>query len=174
MSTTLRELLAERHELDALVEQRDGELPPDLEAAWTANNEAVPAKVESWGLWITRQEHLAAAISVEIDRLKQRRDVVRNGIDRSKSELHRQMEMAGIDKVKGVLVTVAVQQNNPSVVGELDEATLNHLAVASSPFVRHVPASVTLDKKAVLDAAKQEQPIPQGLEIVRTKSLRIR
>lgn len=174
MKTTLRDLLRERHELDALVEQAEGELTPDLEAAWTANNEAVPVKVESWGLWIKRQEGLVDGINAEIVRLQDRRAVVERSIAASKQELQRQMEAAGLLKVKGVLVTVAVQENQPSVVGDLDTPTLNRLGVEGSPFVQVVPIHVKLDKQAVKDAAKAGQPIPEGLSIVRTKSLRIR
>lgn len=176
--TTLAERLAEKHELDALIEQQDGELTPEMEALWDASNEAVKDKVESWGLWITRQQNQADAIDAEIARLRKRRDVIDAACARSKTELQRQMEAAGLDKVKGVLVTVAVQENNPSVAGELDRVALWKLYEAwrtedAPPFAKHID-EYTLDKKAVLEAAKAGQPIPEGLTVVRNRSLRIR
>lgn len=179
MTTTLRELLAERHVLDALIEDAGGDLTVNIEQAWDATNDAIREKVESWGLWITRQEHLADAIDVELDRLKRRKAVVCGAIDRSKDELHRQMEVAGLDKVKGVLVTVALQKNQPSVRGELAPDELSRRwRVASEDnaqpsFVRRVDA-YTLDRKAVLEAHKAGQPIPEGLTVVQTTGLRIR
>lgn len=174
MTTTLRELLAERHELDALVEEQGGEVPADLEAAWAANNEAVPHKIESWGLWVKRQEHLEDAIAAEIDRLKERKGMVRNAIERSKAELQRQMAMAGIDKVKGVLVTVAVAKNPPSVKGELDAETLENLYHSGPAIVKHVPESFVLDRKAALDAHKAGASLPAGLSVEQSTGIRIR
>lgn len=175
MSATLHELIGgERHALDALLEEHDGEVTPELAALWSELDDKIANKVESWGLWITRQGATVNAIETEIQRLKDRKAVVERAIASSKAELQRQMEAAGLDKVKGVLVTVTVQANNPSVAGELDTPTLNRLGVEGSPFARVVPIHVTLDKKAVLDAAKAGQPIPEGLSIVRSHSLRIR
>jgi hypothetical protein len=173
--TTLSTLLAERHDLDALVDAQDGELTPDLEAAWDANTEAVPAKVESWGLWITRQEHLADAIDAEIARLRQRKAVVEHAIARSRAELQRQMTMGGIDKVKGVLVTVALQANPPAVKGELSQDALRDLHEDDGPaIVKLTPAVYTLDRKAALAAHKAGTPLPAGLTVEQAISLRIR
>jgi hypothetical protein len=175
MSATLRELIGdERHALDALLEEHEGEVTPEIGALWSELDDKIANKVESWGLWITRQGSVCDAIDAEITRLKTRKAVAERAIAASKAELQRQMEAAGLDKVKGVLVTVAVQANNPSVAGELDTPTLNRLGVEGSPFARVVPIHVVLDKKAVLEAAKAGQPIPDGLSIVRSHSLRIR
>lgn len=179
-STTLRELIGdERHALDALLEETEGEVTPEIAALWAELDDKIASKVESWGLWIARQASMLNAIDAEIARLEGRKSAVKRAIASSKAELQRQMELAGLDKVKGVLVTVALQKNPPSVKGELAQPDLWKLyeawRVGEGPeFVTRVPEVYKLDRDAVKVAHKAGQPIPAGLTVEQGTSLRVR
>lgn len=175
MTTTLREMVyGERDALDALIAMDEGELTATAEQLWAELEGAIDEKIERWALWTKRQDALADAIKVESDRLAARRTAIKNAIERSRAELQRQMEAAGKDKVKGVLCTVSLQANPAKVVGELDETALADIYADDTRLVRFVPATFALDRKAVLDAHKAGEQIPDGLTVEQTTSIRIR
>lgn len=113
-----------------------------------------------------RQEILvtANAISIEEDRLHNRRVALENKANALKDYLAREMELIGQNRIDTDLVTIMFQ-NNPPSVKVLDEKAI--------PSVYWTPQEPKLNKKAVLDAIKDGEQVP-GAEMVQGKSLRIK
>lgn len=154
-----------------------GELSPELAELLDQAEGDFAEKVERVALKVRSLEAEAAAIKVEEARLSQRRKAVENAAASLKQYLHRGLDAAGEKKVKGTLVTVALQANPPAVAGELTREQLEERYMESKgadPFVTLVPESFTLNKKAVLEAFRAERPLPEGVSVVQGVSLRIR
>jgi hypothetical protein len=170
----LYEIADLRDLLDVKLAETEGELTPEIEAEMEALHLAADEKIERVALWIREQTSTAEAIESEAKRLQARAAAKLNAARSLKGYLEREMARLGKTKVNGLLATVAMQRNGPSVVGDLTPDHLKTLYETDAQFVRFVPASYALDRKAVLAAHKAEQPIPEGLTVVQTESLRIR
>jgi hypothetical protein len=172
----LYELTAERQILDEFLVETEGELTPEIAQLLTEIEGKIEEKAERVALYIREQETQAAAVKGEADRLAARAKSFQRGADGLKRYLEGQLRALGLAKVKGKLVTVALQTNAPSVRGELSQAQLEGLFLADAPYVRLVPQAYQLDKRALLDFAKERGPdnLPAGLTIERSDSLRIR
>jgi len=99
------------------------------------------------------------AIKHEQDRLARRRGTLENRAERLKDYLLREMEVAGIDKVKRDLVTVSVRIN-PASVNIIDEE------IIPSDFQRVIPERWEPDKKAIMDYWKEKDIVLPGVEII--------
>ncbi|MGN6111264.1 MAG: siphovirus Gp157 family protein [Kofleriaceae bacterium] len=173
---TLREMFGQRTIIDEWLLETEGEETPAIAELWDKLEGDIAEKVERWALWIQARSAEAAAIREEEQRLAARRRAIENAVERSKTELQRQLELAQRDKVQGLLCTVALQNNPKSLRGDLDDHAIRNLAMMPefASIVRHVPERYELDRRAVLELAKAGQPIPVGLEVMQTRSLRIR
>lgn len=170
----LYEIADSREILDHWLLETEGEVTPELEALLAELDAKADEKIERVALYVREQKSLAAAAKEERDRISgvvKRRETAAASL---MAYLQREMERLGKTKVTGLLATIALQKNPPSVKGELSDDLLRTYAQIDAPFVRHVPESFALDRKAVLDLHKNGQPIPDGLTIEQSESLRIR
>jgi hypothetical protein len=117
-------------------------------------------KIERVALYIREQKALADAAKQERDRLAGIAAARLKAAESLTGYLHREMDRLGKDKVNGVLATIALQKNP--------------LYIEKPEFVRYSPASFALDRKAIIEAHKAGQPIPDGLAVTQTVGLRIR
>ncbi len=171
---TLYEIADLKGLIDEALEESGGELTPEIEASLNEWDEKFADKAERVALYICEVESKADACRTAAKNLTTRAASFDRRVDSLKQYLLNQMEKVGKTKIEGVLKTVAIQKNPPSVVGELDGMALDDLDTACSPFVRVVPRSVSLDRRAILEAHKAGQAIPSGLTITQTTGLRIR
>ena len=144
--------MAEEMDTDAIVDT--------LEAL----QEAIEDKAENIAKLIRNLEADVKVIRDEEKRLAERRQVIENKVERLKSYLQEQLEIAGIDKVKRPTITVAIQKNPPSV--DIIDETL----IPADFFVSQ-PAK--LDKKAILERLKNGEEVP-GVTLKQTKGVRIK
>lgn len=178
--TALYELANIREALDAVIAENEGELDAALEKALDEITGAFDEKAERVALYIRERHALAKAIKEEEDRLAARKDALLKTAATLTKYLHTQMERVGRDKINGLLCTIAVQKNPPSVVELLacDEADLRNVAqMYEGKFIRRVPEQWSWDRKAIIEAAKAG-PLPEDLakrvSVVQGTSLRIR
>jgi hypothetical protein len=175
MSATLYEIADLRSIIDAALEESGGELTPEIEVALTAWDEKFADKAERVALYICEQEAHANAAKEEAKRLNA---LAASRLKRCASlerYLMVQMDRAGKERIDGVLKTIAIQKNPASVRGELSQEDLEAMyGTHRSSMVRFVPASFTLDKRAVLDAYKAGAVLPAGLTVEQGISLRIK
>lgn len=177
MTTKLYELSQAREILDGWLAESEGEFTPEMEALLADLDGAADEKIERVGLFIREQMADAAAIKTEEDRLTARRKAREKAAESLKAYLHREMDKLGKAKVQGLLCTVAVQKNPPSVMCALGDAELLAAREGDDPvgqFVREVPASYRIDRDAVLAAYKAGDPIPPAIAVVVGSHVRIR
>lgn len=178
MSIALYQLRELRDALDGKLQESGGELTPELEAELSALDVASDEKIERVALYIREQTAEAAAIETEATRLQDRANAKLNAAKSLKAYLQREMDRLGKEKVNGLLITVALQKNPPSVKGDIAPETLQSWWAAPGDqragFIRYTPESFALDRRVVLDAHKQGMTIPEGLTIEQTTSIRIR
>jgi predicted nuclease with TOPRIM domain len=144
--------LAEEMESDALVDTLES-LQDEIEE-----------KAENIAKFIKNLEADAKIIKEEEQRLAERRRSIENKVTRLKEYLQEQLEVAGLQKVKRPTITVAIQNNPPSV--EIADEKL-----IPSEFM--IPQAPKIDKKAILERLKNGEEI-SGCVLKQTKGVRIR
>ncbi|MGN7311509.1 siphovirus Gp157 family protein [Alkalicoccobacillus gibsonii] len=144
------------------------EMIEDGEESYTdtleAIEEAIEDKAENLAKLIKSTEAQTEVIKAEEKRLADRRKAMENKAKNMKVYLQEQLELAGKTKIKGALLTVAIQKNPPSL------NVLDQSLIPQNYFVQLDPQ---LDKKALLAAIKEGQEIA-GAEIKQGESVRIR
>jgi hypothetical protein len=178
MTTALYEITNARLALDSVVNEAEGELTPQWEAAFDRIDGDWTEKAERCALWIREQLATAELVKAEEDRLAARRKALVRNAEGLTAYLQRNMEAIGKQKVNGLLVTLAIQKNPPRVeaVTPMDEPELRNIATFCPQYVNHVE-SWTLNKRAILDDAKAgtlPEDILRRVAIVQNTSLRIR
>lgn len=151
-----------------------GALPPALADLLDLAEGDFAAKVEAVGLKVRELHAEAEAVKGEVARLAQRAKTATHAAESLKTYLHRALDAAGETTVKGTLVTVAIQQNPPSVQGDLSPDALSDLMADGADFVTLIPATFTLNKKRIIEMHKAGTAIPAGLVVAQGTSLRIR
>jgi replicative superfamily II helicase len=144
--------MAEEMESDALVDT--------LESL----QDAIEDKVENIAKLIKNLEADAKIIKEEEQRLADRRRSIESKVARLKEYLQEQLEVAGLQKVKRATITVAIQNNPPSV--EIADEKL-----IPSEFM--IPQNPKIDKQAILERLKNGEMVP-GCSLKQTKGVRIR
>lgn len=159
------------------LEESEGELTPEIEALLARAEGDFETKCERVALFIREQEAEAAAIEQEVARLALRLKARQRTATNLKAYLQREMERAERVEVKRPLVTLRLQKSAPAVtavlVGDGDLPALRG-DPAWAPFLAEVPASVRLDRKALIDAWRAGQPIPAAVTVEQRLHLRLR
>ncbi len=158
----------------------DGE---DFEAALDELRGSIEEKAEGYAFVIKTLEAEAEAIGEEAKKLLAKAQHRTNAAKRLKDHLQAALVAAGIDKVKGKLYTVALQNSPPSVeVEDMELVPVRHLVYALAGLKHdQVPPElmeasvVSVNKKAIMDAYRSDGVAPgPGLTIKQSKHLRIR
>lgn len=156
----LYELTESYNKILELIEEGGEGLEDTLEAL----EDAIEDKAENYAKVIKTLEAQAKMIKEEEQRLSDRRKALENHATNMKLRLEDELRKVGLDKVKGLIFTVAIQKNPPS---------LNVLDESKIPAQYWVPQSPTLDRKGLLDFLKQGNSV-EWAEIKQGESLRIR
>lgn len=119
-------------------------------------------KVENTVKVIKNKEAEADQLKEEIDRLTKRKKSIENDVTRLKTGLQGAFEITGHEKVKGLLFTVTLAKNQPSVV--VDEELL-----PKKYFVQ----KLTPDKTTIKELLKAGKKV-KGAVLQESRSLRIR
>ena len=125
--------------------------------------DAIEDKAENIAKIIKNLEADAKIIKEEEQRLAERRRSIENKVTRLKEYLQEQLEVAGLQKVKRPTITVAIQNNPPSV--EIADEKL-----IPSEFM--IP-QYKVDKKSILERLKNGEMVP-GAKLVQGRGVRIR
>ena len=179
LSETLYEIADLRAIIDLALEESEGELTPEIEAALNAWDERFDDKAERVALYIAEQEGLAEMAKAERKRLDALCAAREKRAASLKRYLFEQMEKAGKVKVAGVLKQITIQNNPPKVepLVDMDEAELRNVFMFAPQYVQRIPESYALNKRAILDAAKAgtlDEDMKRRVAVVQTKGLRIR
>ena len=164
MSFKLYELTEIYQNVWDLVNDEDADLEA-LEKALASVEEGIEGKAENTAKLIKSLEGNVTNIREEEKRLAGKRRAMENKIKNIKGYLESQLETMNIDRVQGELFTVALQ-NNPQSVKFIDEDLI-------PVEYKEEVVTVKIPKKRILDDIKEGIEVP-GVEVVQTKSLRIR
>lgn len=157
----LYELTSNYQQVLEIAEQLDAETLTDT---LDAIEDAIEDKAENTAKIIKQLDADAEMLRNEEKRLATRRQAIENNAKNLKRYLQESLEKVGMEKVKGDLFTVAIQNNPPSL------EVLDELKIDIDYF--NYPEPV-LDKKAVLQTLKRGIKM-EGARIKQTRSLRIR
>jgi hypothetical protein len=154
----------------------------DFEAALDELRGSIEEKAENYAFVIKALEAEEDSLDTLIKELQAKKQHKGNATTRLKDHLKAGMEAAGIEKVKGAIFTVALQNSPPSVevdyeLGVQDRwrtATLRMPSLQVTPELLDFVTDMAIDKKAVLEAHKAEEAIGPGLTVKQSKHLRIR
>ncbi|HEQ8383864.1 hypothetical protein Javan150_0011 [Streptococcus phage Javan150] len=119
-------------------------------------------KVENTVKVIKNKEADKKLLKDEIDRLTTRMKSIDNDITRLKTGLQGAFEITGHEKVKGLLFTVTLAKNQPSVIVDEDLLPKKYFIQTLKP-----------DKTAIKELLKAGKKV-KGAELQESRSLRIR
>ena len=122
-------------------------------------------KAENIAKWIKNLEAERDTFKKESDRLASRAKSFDNKVSSLKRYLQDNLEVAGVDKVKGELFTVSLQNNAMS----LDIGTAEHIPME----FKRTPEPV-VNKRELLKYIKETGETFEGVELKRTRSLIIK
>ena len=122
-------------------------------------------KVENIAKFIKNLEAERESFKKESDRLASKAKSLGNKADSLKRYLQESLEASGVDKVKGQLFTVSLQNNAMS----LDVSNTEHIPME----FKRTPEPV-VNKRELLKHIKDTGEIFDGVEVKRTRSIRIR
>lgn len=122
-------------------------------------------KVENIAKFIKNLEAERESFKKESDRLASKAKSFGNKADSLKRYLQDSLEASGVDKVKGQLFTVSLQNNAMS----LDVSSTEHIPIE----FKRVPEPV-VNKRELLKYIKDTGEIFDGVEVKQTRSIRIR
>lgn len=143
----------------------NGEMTLEMEqdlAGWQATFEEKATMV---ALYIRQMELEAAMADEESVRLHNLAKPRNNTAERLKVYLRMQMEAAGYEKIKTTRANIWLQNNPPSVKCDIEAERL------PADLVR---MKLEVDKSKILEHHKAGKPLPQGVEIIQGRSLRIK
>jgi len=165
MSIKLYELTEGYKALWNLVDDNDSDLSM-IETALQTVEGAIEVKANNIIIFLKSLDADAKAIKEEEVRLATRRKAIENKHSSIKQYLQAQMELAGIEKLKGAISTLSIQNNPPSVqILDIDSIPGKYLTL--------IPEQYVPDKKRISEALKQGEDIP-GASLSVGRSLRIR
>ncbi len=148
----------ELSEVGALIAEAGGELSPELEARLDAVEGAFEQKVERVVLYIRHVQLLAENAKAEQDRLTKSRKYWEAQADGLKNRyLLGALTKAGVSRVETERARVRVQKSGPSIQFHGDQLDLQ------KQFVRVIPESVEVDKKALADVERSGGELPDGV-----------
>lgn len=169
MSATipLYQIVDELTEIEAILEERGGELDDEIEARLDAIEADFERKCERLCGWRANLAASAKAYQEEADRLASRAKTLTRSADSVKRYLFAQLERSGRQKLEAGTWRLSVQRNSqPSVTVSVDPAALPE---------RFRRITVEADRRALLNAWKDGTgPIPEGVVIEVGHHLRIR
>ena len=122
-------------------------------------------KVENIAKFIKNLEAERESFKKESDRLASKAKSFANKVDNLKRYLQESLEVSGVDKVKGQLFTVSLQNNAMS----LDVSSTEHIPME----FKRTPEPV-VNKRELLKHIKDTGEIFEGVEVKQTRSIRIR
>lgn len=169
----LYELTAEQARIEALLEENGGEITPEIEEALTLTAEALPKKVDGYGVLIRQFAAAEAACDAEIKRLQGLKKTAQNAQKGMKERILYAMQTFGYDKLAGDTTKFSTRS---SKAVELDEdVLLGKYREKISEFVATLPEwlglEVKVSKTAISNAYKATGLTPEGAQVVENTSL---
>lgn len=143
----------------------DGELAPGVEEQLAGLEMAMTEKVDNVAAFIRTCEAEAIAYKAETDRLGNLAAVATRKAERLKAYLKEELQRAGMTRIDGPRFKVSVQRNGTPTV---------KLAEGAAVPERFARVKTELDSRAVMEAVKAGEEIPDTLTVYYGQHLRMR
>lgn len=134
--------------------------------AFSIEQEDLSEKLEGYCKFIKNLESDAAGLKAEEERLRNKRKVIENTIDRVKEAMEKAIKVSGEKKIAAGTFSCSVQNNPPKCIIDV--------SIADIPSRYLVPQPPTVDKKLLLDDLKKGEELSGIAHLEQTESLRIR
>ena len=169
----LYELTAEQARIEDLLEENGGEITPEIEEALTLTAEALPKKVDGYGVLIRQFAAAEAACDAEIKRLQALKKTAQNAQKGMKDRILYAMKTFGFDKLAGETTKFSTRKSTAVEVNE--DLLLMNYREKIAEFVATLPKWITLEvkvsKKVIGDDYKTTGITPEGAQVVENTSL---
>lgn len=146
-------------------EEPDQEAVDRLAAQFVGNEALVVRKVENYIGLLAHLDMLSAARKAQADRLAAKAKTTEAGAKWLKERLLQAMKVMGRDRIETPIGTVRVQ-SNPGRVEVLAEQ------MVPREFIKTV-ITTSVDKRAISAHIKASGEVPEGIEFVKSDSLRV-
>ena len=172
----LFELTAEQARIEALLEENGGEITPEIEEAMDLTAEALPKKVDGYGVLLRQFAATESAADAEIKRLQVIKRVAQNAQKSMKDRILYAMQTFGFDKLSGGVTKFSTRA---SKAVEIDETILLAKYLEKIQALQEsLPEWLTLEpkvsKKVIGDNFKATGMTPEGAQVVENQSLIVR
>lgn len=172
----LYQLTAEQARIEELLEQNGGEITPEIEEALTLTAEALPKKVDGYGVLIRQFAAAEAACDAEIKRLQALKKTAQNAQKGMKERILYAMQTFGFDRLNGETTKFSTRS---SKAVEVDEAVLldkyrDKLDAFSATLPEWLTIETKVSKTVIKDQFKSTGITPEGAQVVDNTSLIIR
>lgn len=161
----LYELTGEYIALMRMLEDASADDESEIVAAIEAATGDIEDKADAYARIVKNLQGDIDALEQEEKRLKARRTVLENRVDRLKMAIQNTMELTGLRKLKTSIGSWSVQKNPPS-------ATVIDLEKVPARFLIEQPPKV--DRRAILEEFKQTGELFDGVTITQGESVRFR
>lgn len=169
----LYELTAEQARIEDLLEENGGEITPEIEEALTLTAEALPKKVDGYGVLIRQFAAAEAACDAEIKRLQGLKKTAQNAQKGMKDRILYAMQTFGFDKLAGETTKFSTRSSKSVDVNE--DVLLMNYREKIARFVSTLPDWISLEvkvsKQVIKDAYKATGITPEGAQVVENTSL---
>tara|TARA_R100000808_G_scaffold10395_1_gene27647 strand:- start:22015 stop:22554 length:540 start_codon:yes stop_codon:yes gene_type:complete len=145
--------------------------------------ETLDQRMESLVLSVKTLEAQSAVVDSEITRLKDKKKAINNHVTRIKDYMRQLLEASGRTKAGGTLGSVNIQNSPLSLVvddenvipSDFMKATLTlQLNELPEELSGHPTLKLAVDKKAIIDLARNDDFEVQGTHVERNQHLRLR
>ena len=169
----LYQLTAEQARIEDLLEQNGGEITPEIEEALTLTAEALPKKVDGYGVLIRQFAAAEAACDAEIKRLQALKKTAQNAQRGMKDRILYAMQSFGFDKLAGETTKFSTRASKAVEIDE--ELLLCRYRLAIHDFNETLPDWLSVEPKisktAISNEYKASGMTPEGAQIVENTSL---
>lgn len=172
----LYQLTAEQARIEALLEENGGEITPEIEEALTLTAEALPRKVDGYGVLIRQFAAAEAACDAEIKRLQGLKKTAQNAQRGMKDRILDAMQTFGYDKLAGETTKFSTRS---SKAVEIDEETLlaryrDKIAEFNATLPDWLSVEAKVSKTTISNEYKATGMTPEGAQVVENTSLIIK
>lgn len=149
----------------------DGEISTELEARLDSLNLSLTEKATGLRKVIAMIEADAVGRAAEIKRLKKISEVHENGLERLKSYIKKNMEVADLKKIETPIGTFTIAKNPASIEAPVTTETME---LTPKQYRVPVPATWTPDKKLIKSALEEGYEVPGWKLITDRTNLRVK
>jgi hypothetical protein len=144
-------------QLAELIQEAEGELTPEVEAALAINQDELTRKAVNYALVIKDLAAESDKIKAEIDRLTKIKKTTDNAAQRMKDAVSTAMKLYGIEKVAGEFITLSfLRSQSLGVAPDID----------LEEVFRNDPTIVRETRTLALDKAEITRRLKSGINIV--------